>query len=361
MSRRRAGFVLALLGAAVAGAVAAIVVRGGAPAPKAAAAPPLTTATVVRTNLSTTTLTQGTLGYGSSPPVVNRMSGTYTALPSPGTVIGFGQALYWVDNAPVVLMQGTTPAWRPFAPGMTDGPDVAELQSDLVALGDASGLFTAPSGQYDMATVEAVERWQQANGMASSGQISLGGLVFLPTPVLVGSPSAALGQPASPGDAPYAVTTTTRVVTVPLNPNLPTVNVGESVSIVLPTNATTPGTITTVDPAPANASSPSSSSSGGASSAPSAVATVAPVDPAATGAAANVAVQVSLVVQSVNHVLAAPISALLALSGGGYGVEVVGPSGARHLVGVTTGASTGSQVQISGPGIQAGTKVVVAQ
>ena len=69
----------------------------------------------------------------------------------------------------------------------------------------------------------------------------------------------------------------------------------------------------------------------------------------------------SLTTQSAAGVLAAPISALLALAGGGYAVEVVGPGGTHHLVGVTTGIFTGSQVQVSGQGIEAGTRVVVAQ
>jgi hypothetical protein len=86
-----------------------------------------------------------------------------------------------------------------------------------------------------------------------------------------------------------------------------------------------------------------------------------PDRPAATGTGSGVAVQVSLTVQSVRDVLAVPISALLALVGGGYGVEVVGPSGVHHLVGVTTGTFTGAQVQVTGTGIDAGTKVVVAQ
>jgi hypothetical protein len=56
-----------------------------------------------------------------------------------------------------------------------------------------------------------------------------------------------------------------------------------------------------------------------------------------------------------------PLSALLALAGGGYGIEVVEPSGVHRLVGVRTGMFAGSRVQVSGTGIQPGTKVVVAQ
>jgi hypothetical protein len=88
---------------------------------------------------------------------------------------------------------------------------------------------------------------------------------------------------------------------------------------------------------------------------------VTPERPAALGHWTQTAVQVALTTASAHHVLAAPIAALLALAGGGYGVEVVDPSGIHRLLGVTTGVYTSTQVQISGPGIGAGTKVVVAQ
>jgi len=361
MSRRHLLLAVTLVGAVVAGGVVAIVLRGGVPAPVGPARPPVTTATVMRTNLTTTVLTEGTLGFEQSDPVVNRFTGTYTELPSPRTAIAFGQVLYRVDNAPVVLMAGNTPAWRAFSAGMTDGPDVTQLQAGLIALGDASGLLSRPSGHFDTATVDAVERWQHADGLPANGAIALGQIIFLPQRVLVGAPNFAPGQAASPGDTPYTVTTTTRVVSVPLNPNLPTVTVGEAVSIVLPTNATTPGKIITVDPAPAASNSQSSPGSGSQSEAAASVATVSPDNPRATGTEADVPVQVSLTTQSVHNALAVPISALLALAGGGYGMEVVQASGVHHLIGVTTGVFTGAQVQISGPGIGPGTKVVVAQ
>jgi hypothetical protein len=66
-------------------------------------------------------------------------------------------------------------------------------------------------------------------------------------------------------------------------------------------------------------------------------------------------------VQSARNVLAVPVSALLALAGGGYGLEVVEPSGVHRLVGVTAGLFASGQVQVSGAGVTAGTKVVVAQ
>jgi hypothetical protein len=89
--------------------------------------------------------------------------------------------------------------------------------------------------------------------------------------------------------------------------------------------------------------------------------TITPDHPAATGTGQDVAVQVSLVTQSVRDVLAVPVTALLALAGGGYGVELAGPNGQDRLVGVTTGLFANTLVEVSGPGIRAGLKVVTAQ
>jgi hypothetical protein len=336
---------VSLAGAALAGAVVAVAVRGGQAAPAVPAPPQLSTATVTRTNLVTTALTNGLLGYAATRPVVNMASGIYTWLPRPGASIRAGGVLYRVDNTPVTLMAGATPAWRRFALGMTDGPDVRQLQLNLMAGHFADGLFTAPTGHYDLLTAEAVQRWQIAIGMTATGWIPLGQVIFLPAAVLVGGPNVAPGQAASGGQQPYQVTTGKRTITVPLNPDLPPASVGEIVSIILPSQASTPGKVTAVDTA----------------SATSGQLTVTPEQLQATGTGVNVQVQVSLAVQSVRGVLAVPVSALLALAGGGYGLEVVAPSGAHRLVGVTTGIFAAGQVQVSGPGLRAGTKVVIAQ
>ena len=151
-----------------------------------------------------------------------------------------------MDDTPVTLMAGSTPAWRPFGLGMTDGPDVRQLQADLIAGHFAGGLFTAPTGHYDLLTADAVERWQAARGMTATGLIPLGQVIFLPGAVLVGGMNVAAGEAAAGGQQPYQVTTAQRTVTVPLNPDLPPAGVGEVVSIILPSQASTPGRITAV-------------------------------------------------------------------------------------------------------------------
>ena len=91
---------------------------------------------MARQDLSSQTQVSATLGYAGSYSVVNQAQGTVTSLPAVGQVVTQGQVLYQVSGAPVVLLYGSTPAYRALSEGMT-GADVDELNADLVALGYA--------------------------------------------------------------------------------------------------------------------------------------------------------------------------------------------------------------------------------
>lgn len=369
MTARRPVLVAGLAGAAAVGAAAAVSLTGAQATPAAPGLPRLTTATLSRTTLTESALTGGTLGYRASAPVLNARAGTYTWLPASGQTVRPGHVLYTVDDQPVLLLRGSVPAWRSFALGMTSGPDVRQLTAALIAAHFAAGLLTAPSEQFTWATAVAVERWQAAHGLPQTGQVPLGQIVFLPSAIRVGAWQVAAGSAAQPGQQPYLVTTDRRVVTVPVTPNMPVVHVGQPVSIILPSQGATPGRVTGIGAAPATASPPEAGSGGGASGGGGTAAGqdatsflfITPVAPAATGTGDGVVVQVSLAIQVARDVLSAPVSALLALAGGGYGVEVVLRSGAHRLVGVHTGIFASGLVQVSGAGLTNGTKVVVSQ
>src|SRR5260221_4204001 len=99
-------------------------------------------ATITKRSLSAQTLVDATLGYAGSYSIVNQAPGTFTALPAIGQVVRRGQVAYRVNGSPVVLFYGTTPAYRTLAQGLTasavSGPDVQELNANLVALGYAT-------------------------------------------------------------------------------------------------------------------------------------------------------------------------------------------------------------------------------
>src|SRR5262249_11892441 len=117
---------LAVVAVVAGGAVAAARTRHHRPAPVPASE--VGTATAGRTDLAATQLVNATLSLAPSPPVIVRRAGTYTWLPAEGTVVDPGQAVAAVDGRPVIVLSGAIGAWRAFAPGMTDGDDVAQLE-----------------------------------------------------------------------------------------------------------------------------------------------------------------------------------------------------------------------------------------
>src|SRR5947209_7729667 len=107
------------------------VMSGGGQATSAAQASPVNTATVERGNLSDLVSQVGILSYrarpnGSPYAVINRAGGTYTMLPTAGDTVDCGAVLYRVNNRPVLLLCGPTPAYRSLTQG-DSGPDVTEL------------------------------------------------------------------------------------------------------------------------------------------------------------------------------------------------------------------------------------------
>ena len=71
--------------------------------------------------------------------------------------------------------------------------------------------------------------------------------------------------------------------------------------------------------------------------------------------------QVGITTARVQGALVVPVTALLAQSGGGYAVEVVGEGASNHLLPVSLGLFDDADglVQVTGPGLSAGQEVVV--
>jgi hypothetical protein len=320
---------------------------------------------------------------------------TYTWLPGVGAVIREEQRVYAVSGVAVPLLYGPVAAYRAFYAGMPAGPDVAELTRDLRALGFGDGL--AQSDHYSQATAAAVQRWQRARGLPVTGEILLGEVVFEPGPIRVTSVTPTAGSPVGGGGggggssgggssggggggAVLTATNTTPVVSLTLGVSQEyLVKPGDAVSVTLPDGTTTvgghvqsvgrvamcPGGGTTGTGSGASdsggqspCSSAGGSGSGGSNSTPAVTVTIT-LDSTPPGARLDRApVNVNITSQRADDVLAVPVSALLALRGGGFGVDVVSSS-TRHLVGVTTGLYSDTMVQVSGPGIGAGMRVEV--
>jgi hypothetical protein len=320
-------------------------------------------ATVTQRPLSSQTNIGATLGYAASYSVVNQAQGTVTSLPSVGQVVSEGQGLYQVSGNPVVLLYGSTPAYRSLSEGASasdvTGPDVQELNADLVALGLVTSTELDPkSDEFGYWTKVGVEALQATLGVTQNGTLALGQAVFLPTSVRVTAVSATLGGGAQPGGPVLSGSSTSRVVTVALDAaQQATVKVGDQVTITLPDNQTTPGVVSSVGTV---AVTPASAASGG-SSTPTITVEITPSEPAATGTLDQAPVQVAITTASVPSALVVPVNALLSLAGGGYAVEAVSAGGVHHLVPVALGLFDDADglVQVSGSGLASGQRVVV--
>ncbi len=281
--------------------------------------------------------------------------GAFSELPSVGQVVTEGETLYTVGTTPVVLLYGTTPATRNLYEGES-GPDVGELDHDLRALG-----YDAPSGDtFTATTAAAVDAFQAHIGVPETGSLALGQCVFLPTAARVTAVSGVLGSDAQPGSTVLTASSTTKEVSIALDADLQSdMKVGDPVTITLPSEQTTPGVVSsvgTVATTPSNSGSTHTSSS-----APTIAVDVTPSDPSAIGDLDQAPVTVSITNASVRNVLVVPVDALLALSGGGYALEVVPARGTHYLVAVTTGLFDDQEglVQVTGSQIHVGMRVVV--
>jgi peptidoglycan hydrolase-like protein with peptidoglycan-binding domain len=281
----------------------------------------------------------------------------FTALPAVGQRIARGQSVYSLDDRPVPLLYGSTTPYRALYLGVTPGPDVTELQDNLIALGFGTGL--SADGIFGLSTELAVKAWQASLGVPVTGVVSLGSIVVEPGAVRVETVAASLGEAANAATAVFTASSTVRQVTIDLDAAQQSeVAVGDQVLITLPDNATTPGVVSYVGSVAAAATG--SGAPGGSTGEPTITVYVTPTDPSATGGLDQAPVEVAITTQSIANALVVPVDALLALSGGGYAVEE-DTHGVRHLVAVSLGIFDDADgiVQVTGAGLAVGQQVVV--
>jgi peptidoglycan hydrolase-like protein with peptidoglycan-binding domain len=297
---------------------------------------------------------EASLAAAEATATIYGQSSAFTMLPPVGRVIRRDQTLYRISGRPVILFSGSVTPWRVFRAGMSPGRDVAELNANLRALGYGRGLS---GDRFSAQTATAIKAFQAAHGLGQTGSLLLGSVVFKPWPVRVTSVTPTLGAAVQPGEV-LAVSSTARRVTIALDAtHQAEVRVGDPVTITLPDNRTTPGVVSSVSSVATTPSSDDPDSS----STPTVEVQVTPTDPAATGRLDQAPVNVSITTATVENALVVPVNALLALAGGGYGVEEIGAGNVRRIVPVEVGLFDDSQglVQVTGNGVRAGQRIVV--
>jgi peptidoglycan hydrolase-like protein with peptidoglycan-binding domain len=317
----------------------------------------ITTSTkqIVRADVAERQQITGTLSHaGTYTVLAPGGAGVLTKQPATGTVVGRGDAAYEVDGDPVPLLYGARPAWRPFTLGMSKGPDVRQLESNLKALGHGRGLTV--DKHFSTATYWAVRRWQRAAGLPVTGTVPLGQIVFLPGPLRVAAHDAKTGTQVHPG-APIAHgTSPTRTVEAELDPSFaPRLKKGDSVVVTMPDGRDVNGRVTHVSPVAVTQEQEGQEQEPAQSLIPI---TITLRRPPRGSVLDEAEVQVSITSELHRDVLAVPILALVPRTGGGSNYDVV-VNGRR--IPVTTGLfdETTGVVEVDGPGLAEGQSVEV--
>lgn len=290
----------------------------------------------------------GSLVYADIRPLLSDLGGTLTDIAAQDAIVERGGVLYRLDDTPIVLMIGALPAWRSFEEGMSDGRDVTQLEQNLKDLGFFAG---EPDEKFTAATARAITAWQRAAGLAETGAIELGRVMFAPTSVRIAALSAAVGDRLAPGGEVGQISGLEKIVAIDvLTGDQALAVVGTQVSVSLPGGVTTTGTITAV-----GAAYDKQTANGTTRVLP---VTIVVDDPSVAAAAQEGPAGVDLISQTRTGVLSVPLDALIAIGPRDYAVQVVADDGTLRTVPVQTALFAVGRVEVTGD-LSSGDRVVV--
>jgi peptidoglycan hydrolase-like protein with peptidoglycan-binding domain len=317
---------------------------------------PVATATVERGTISATESWDGTLEYGRPATVKSSAAGTVTRLIDQGETVERGDELYRVNERPVILLLGAVPMYRDLASG-DSGVDVRQLETNLAKLGYKR---LSVDGAYTASTADAVRAWQADVGAEQTGTVSRRDVVFLPAGGRVDALNVSVGDVVRPGAPVLEVTGTDRVVNFEADlDDRDRFDIDTKATVVLPGGDEIAGTVSAMRVVNV-ASGESGEGVGGGATDSQSILQVEIALVRARDELVGTPVEVIVAIDERADVLLVPVSALLALAEGGYGLEVVRDDGTTKVVRVDTGLFADGKVEVRGAGIAEGTVVGVA-
>ncbi|MFH9763528.1 efflux RND transporter periplasmic adaptor subunit [Streptomyces anulatus] len=309
---------------------------------------PPATAPVERGDLRDSAQADGTLGYDKERKINAGAAGTITWTPRTGSTVERNERLYEIDGRPVRLMYGAGPMYRTLKPG-DKGRDVEQLERNLAELGYTG--FT-PDEEYTELTAAAVKRWQKSHDVKRTGRVGPQDITFAPGKVRIKSVGSGVGEQAQPGAPVLETTGSERIVTFRLDvAESRMAKAGTKVTVELPDGTTASGKVSSVGRTAKPGDDPQDDS-------PKVTLTVSFDEPDEVDGFDQSPVTVNLTGETRRDVLTVPVNALLALPGGGFGLQVV-QGGTTREVKVELGMFAEGRVEVSGGGLREGAKVGV--
>lgn len=298
---------------------------------------------VTSTDLTEEVEWSGELAYGSEVSFTGG-GGVITAVTPVGTIVVQGDILVEEDRLARMVFYGTIPPYRTMAVG-DEGPDVLQLEENLVALGYDVAEQLNVDGVFTDYTETLVMRWQLALGAEESGVVTPEAVAVLAGPSIIRT-APVVGSQASGPIVTVAASEDLRI-TVPVEvADADEWSVGQSAEVELvdgsqlSASVEDVGTIITTDN---NGST---------------------IDVVLrlVGDAGDVPegpVTVLVAGEVVADALVVPTRALVALQEGGFAVQKATGGGDMQLIGVEIGTFDDGVVQITAGDLLPGDQVVV--
>ncbi|MEV0219312.1 peptidoglycan-binding domain-containing protein [Streptomyces sp. NPDC050704] len=373
---------------------------------------------VTRETLTERTTVDGQLGYGTELPLPVKATGTVTWLPEQGATVERGDELLRADDRPVILMYGSLPMYRslglapredeqapadgqdpdgqgsgeqdpgeqqlgsgggkspalvgpsgspaPEGPGSGEGTDasrtpseppelwgmdVMQFETNLAALGYTG--FTVDE-RFTTGTAAAVRRWQRSLGLAETGTVGVGDVIYAAGKVRIGSAGARLGSAVGENTLTYTGTARKVIVNASAADASWAVR-GSAVTVGLPDGSPVRGEVASVGK---RAATPEGDGGEGGTGQPATIpVTVTIEDQKSIGRLESGPVTVEYVGNEVKDVLAVPVAALVALAEGGHGLETAD----GRFVAAKTGLFADGDVEVGGPAVREGMKVRIPE
>jgi hypothetical protein len=244
-----------------------------------------------------------------------------------------------------------------------DGVDVKLLEEMLVAGKWDKGQPITIDDHFDAATAAAVKRWWAKYGVTGDPNniiVPAGSFVVVPGGLYAGAPKVANGATTVGNPVVTSLTTASRQVTTSAPVGDTTFTMGAVIDVLFPDQSISKGTIIAIGAVATNSSNT-----------PGATPTV-PITlnvdkvPKAYDSFVQIPVTLRVVAQEEKKAFVVPVSALLALAEGGFGLEVIdtpatatNSTPATHLIGVKTGLFADGFVTVTGKDLKNGLTVVV--
>ncbi|MDX2392481.1 MULTISPECIES: efflux RND transporter periplasmic adaptor subunit [unclassified Streptomyces] len=327
---------------------------------------PPATAPVQRGDLSAGLQVEGTLGYAQERKLSAPGPGVLTWTAPEGSAVERDARLYEINGKPVRLMYGSTPMYRPLKAG-DRGEDVKQLKRNLIALGYGTGL-DATDATFTTGTTAAVKRWQKAHKGQETGEVAKEDIAFATGPQRIKRNDSAVGDEPGPGKPVLTVTGTERIARLQLEAaKAEAARTGDKVTVRLPGGASAAGKIDSVggtagtdDPngGAGSGGGGGGGAGGGGDKKPKVEVNVVFDNPGDVKGPDQSPVSVRLTGETRKGVLSVPVNALLALPGGGFGVQVV-ENGRTRDVKVELGMFGNGRVEVTGDALKEGTQVGV--